>query len=1596
MARSSTKKSVPQKPAGDSRLRQKFFEIFEARIADEDHKNRDHNFFTDLIERQWQLTKNKKPGESKIDVCCPPSRSFLHKKTYINCINDDMAFLVDSVAAEINRNNFLIEMLLHPLIYVRYDANGKLQDVSSGQKDGYKLQSHIYVQINRTLSDSAQVDLKKSLEESISDVKIANRDWRLMLAEMQKTRSELAKSKTPHSKEELQRFTTFLDFLSNNNFTFLGGREYEFTEKNGELKSKTVEHKNLGILRGKAGAYISESEEGLPRSLQELRRDLPAVSVAKTNRLSRVHRAVPMDAIAVKLYDKNGKVTGEKLFLGLFTSVTYSRSVSDVPYLREKVEDVMNMSDFTSGSHDRKALRHILEKYPRDELFQVSTRELFKTCLNILRLQERQRIALFMRHDTFGRYISCIVYVPRDRFGTTIRRRIEQILEEELHGKCTNFFTQIDDSLFARVMYTIRISQKLPKKYNAFAIEAKLQEAGQTWSERLTGALYETLEDDQEITRFSVKYADAFSSGYAVRYRPKQAVFDIFKIESVIESDRLSLDLYRTEELDERQLRLKIYNPQKPLTLSDVMPILGDMGLRAVSELPFEVKPLGLDKTIWIQDFLLETAPGRPPVDLDIAKDEFEKAFEKIWYREAESDALNKLILSSAVGWREVSILRTYVRYMRQVRSPYGQDYIQNALTENQRIAHLLINFFMHRHNPARRKENDKLADGCLAAIEKELQGVASLDQDRILRTLTAITQATLRTNYFQTLPGGAPKSWLSIKLDSKNVPDLPEPKPFREVFVYSPRVEAIHLRGDKIARGGLRWSDRHEDYRTEVLGLMKAQMVKNSVIVPMGSKGGFVVKTPTRGRQEFQAEGIECYRIFIRGLLDITDNRKGRNIVPPGNVVRYDGDDPYLVVAADKGTATFSDIANALSIEYGFWLGDAFASGGSAGYDHKKMGITAKGAWESIKLHFRQLNHDIQKLPFYVAGVGDMGGDVFGNAMILSDQIKLIGAFNHMHIFCDPDPDTKGSFVERQRLFNNVMGWDQYNTSLLSKGGRIYLRSEKTLKLTPEIRKRFDLDKDNITPAELMRAILKARTDLLWFGGIGTYIKSSMETHADASDKANDPLRIDGGEIRARVVGEGANLGVTQRGRIEYAEKGGRINTDFLDNSAGVNTSDNEVNIKILLNEITRDKSNGMDIKSRNKLLESMTDEVAAHVLRNNYQQAQAISLAELQAAENLLLHGELIDELERTESLKREIEFLPDQKTIAARHKLGKGMTRPELCTLLSYAKIAFTHNLLSTNIPDNPDMQDWLIDYFPAALRKKYPEEIRKHRLAREIIATSMANSLINRMGPAFIKNIMNHTGATSDAIAKAYIIVRDVYNLREFWKAIESLDNKTPAQVQLKAMREIAQMVEHAVTWLVTRTGKAVDPSTMIKTYQSGIGTLHKNLMNVLPSDMKANVKQYADSNIHDGLPKGLAYDVAAMTEMESACDIIRLSQDYNCELLEVAQVYFSISHDFHFRWLRQRARFMKSDDPWQQEAISGLIERLYASQSGLTAKILEETGRKAEGKRTAAWVEKNKSKIRKIEPFLAELRNAGALSLSMLVVAEQHLRGLYGE
>ncbi|MDR3517120.1 MAG: NAD-glutamate dehydrogenase [Azospirillaceae bacterium] len=1533
--------------------------------------------------------------------------------TVVEIVNDDMPFLVDSVTAALGGHDLGVHLVIHPVVRVRRDAEGRLLEVADPVTGDSIPESFLHIEVDRQTQPEILAAIGEDLIRVLREVRSAIDDWGAMRSQAAASFQGLAAAQSADVAEAVE----FQHWLDDDNFTFLGYRAYRFVnvaksplaaaDLDEQITLEVIAGSGLGVLRDDAVLVFEglRNFSSLPPDVRNFLREPRLVMLTKTNRHSRVHRPVPMDAIFVKVFDPSGIVIGEQLFVGLLTATAYARSAREIPFLRQKVARILDRAGFDPHSHDGKALIHILETLPRDELFQITDDELYELSLGVLHLQERQRIALFIRRDPFERFVSCFVYIPRDRYDTLLRHRFQKIIETSFNGACDNFYIQVASSVLARVHYVLRTTPGQVPEVNLAELELRLVEAARSWADRLGAALIDAWGEEQGL-RLAKRYAEAFPSNYAESFGVQAAVFDIERVEEVLASSRLGVNLYRPLEAGPTELHFKIYRRGTPVSLSDILPMLEHMGVKVITEVPFELRVTGPAETIWLHEFTLrvETGTAGEPLDLVRLRDKFHDAFLRVWEGRSEDDGFNRLVLRAAMSSREVSVLRAYAKYLRQARFPFSQDYIEDALALHAGIARSMLALFLTRHDPALPlADADAMAASLQGEIERDLDQVTNLEEDQILRRLLNLVLCTLRTNYFQQDADHQPKAYLSLKLDSRRIDDLPLPRPMVEIWVCSPRMEGVHLRGGKVARGGIRWSDRREDFRTEILGLMKAQMVKNTVIVPVGSKGGFVAKRlpgAEAGRTALMAEVIDCYKILMRGLLDLTDNYRIEQgtgepvttVVPPPAVVRHDGDDPYLVVAADKGTATFSDIANGVARDYGFWLDDAFASGGSAGYDHKKMGITARGAWEGVKRHFREIGRDIQREPFRVVGVGDMAGDVFGNGMLLSEQIRLIGAFNHQHIFCDPEPDAVAGFAERRRLFELGRGWGDYDPAALSPGGGIFDRHAKSIALSPQIRQCLGLSDDRVTPSELIRALLSVETDLLWFGGIGTFIKAGSESHADVGDKSNDALRIDAERVRARVIGEGANLGVTQRGRIVFARRGGHINTDAIDNAAGVNTSDHEVNIKVLLGDVI-DRGD-MTVKQRDQLLAEMTDDVAALVLSDNYLQTQALSVVQAQGGEALELQMRLMRALERAGHLNRAIEFLPDDEALAALAAKNQGLTRPELAVLLAYSKITLNEALLRSDVPDDPRMVEDLIHYFPKRLRRRFEAAIERHRLRREIIATHVTNSMVNRVGPTFVQAIADRTGQAPDAISRAYAIAREAFSLRPLWTAIESLDSPASCSVQIAMIIETQSLLDRVVTWFLTNAARPLDMTREVETYRPGIQALADDLAAVLDRDQHRHLDGRTQGLIAQGVPDALARQVAGLPVLVSALDICRIAGSRARPVPAVARIYFSLGHLFGIEWLRDQARKIKTEDHWQKLAVAATIDDLFAHQSQLASHVLQ-TAPEDGVDPTEAWIATRPGPVERTRQLLTELRAASRVDLAMLAVANRQLRALIG-
>ena len=1575
-------------------------------VAEGDLSKADDRALLDSAMSTWDWLRSRKRGRPKVRVFNPDKETdgWTSPHTVVDIVNDDMPFLVDSVTAEINRQDLSIHLIAHPVVGVERDRAGRLTGLWENGSDGAAPESVMHFEITEMRQPGAMERLREGLEAVLDDVRAAVEDAAAMRRRLAETAARLDDDPPPAADAEIAEARSFLRWLDDGTFTFIGFREHRFARRSGRTRLTETDTAGLGILRNPSRSVLAGWENGAaPPEAAAYRDEAHLVSVSKANGRSPVHRAVHLDTVMVKTFGRAGRVSGLRIFVGVFTPAVHRQRLGDIPILARKTGSVIARSGFPPDSHNGVALLQILESLPRSDLFQSSDDDLLQTALGILQIRGSQRVALFTRRDAFNRFVSCLIYVPRERYTSQLRATMREIVEQGLGARVSVFYLQVSDEAHARLQFIVPTPAAGQLDFDRVAIERRLAAAAEDWGDSLRRALVEMSGEAGGLAVCGL-YRDAFPASYRERHGALEALTDIGKIETVLRTDEIATDLFRPAGLDASWVHFKVYHPGERLPLSDAMPMLENMGLRVVSETPHRIARREAGQEVWLHDFGMRTKHGRT-VDLDRAKENFESQFVGVWRGEIENDGFNALVLATGLHWRQIAVLRAYCRFLRQAAIPFSQAYMEATLLANPAIAQAIVELFEASFDPdfapdaagAPNRRRRARMSRVRNRIDTALDAVENLDQDRILRRFLNLVEATLRTNFYRTGGDGGPKPYLSFKIDSHAVVDLPQPRPMVEIFVYSPRLEAVHLRGGRIARGGIRWSDRPEDFRTEILGLMKAQMTKNAVIVPTGSKGGFVVKRPPpadAGRDALLAEGIACYRTMISGLLDLTDNIAPGGVVHPDRVVRRDAGDPYLVAAADKGTATFSDIANDVARGYGFWLDDGFASGGSVGYDHKGMGITARGAWESVKRHFRETGIDIQTQDFTCIGIGDMSGDVFGNGMRLSKHTKLIGAFNHLHIFVDPDPDPLASLAERERLFALPRSaWSDYDPKLISAGGGVFERSAKSIPVTPEMRSAFALPpRDSLTPDEFIKAMIAAPVDLLWFGGIGTYVKAPDESHQEVGDRLNDPVRANADEIRCKVVGEGANLGFTQRGRIAYALAGGRINADFIDNSGGVSTSDREVNIKILLGEalaagkLTRD--------GRDALLVEMTDEVAGQVLGDNYRQSMALTHFE---AEGCRLIGEasrLIRALEREGDLDRGFEFLPDEEALREREAAGLGLTRPELAVLLSYAKLALYDDILASDIPDDPSLIRDLPNYFPAPLRDRFGDLILRHRLRREISATYVANTMINRAGPTFAREVAETAGAAPDEVAKAYLISRTVFRLSRLWREIEALDNKASAAVQTRLNLDIARLLRRSTIWLLKNGPKPLAIAPTIERFESGIGALAERLADLIPEETGAEIERASRRAADAGVPMPLAREVASLDALYSGCDIVTIATDAGRRVEDVARVYFAAGHRVGLDWLRRRAAALTAETEWQSRAAASIVDDLYQQQSALTVRIVESMGRGRDVPAAAErWWKTNERAVARAESVVAELRVAGSVDLAMLSVAGREIRAL---
>jgi glutamate dehydrogenase len=1578
---------------------------------------------------QAQLAVSRPQGRALVEVR-PGGIASLDATSYvIDVVTDDMPFLVDSITMELGNHGLSARLVIHPQLRVRRDVTGALHEVvgtasagqvSAGESSHDELaESWTHIEIPALAAAEAEA-VAADLNRVLGDVRVAVEDYPRMHAKAVALADDVLapEGEGTGGADSPAEIAELLNWLADGRFTFLGYREYELATGPEGMTLSAVPGTGLGILRHDRvgpGSFALLPDELKARALGPQR-----LIVTKANSRSTVHRPSYLDYVAVKKLSPDGAVAGEYRFLGLFTHAAFAETIKAIPVLRRKLAEVLDYTGMAADSHDGKEVAEVLDFYPREELFMSSVTDLAAVTAGVHVLRERRQTRLFLRKDIFGRYVSCLVYLPRDRYTTAVRLRAQEVLQRAFDASQIDYSVQVGESPVARLHLVVRAERgrQLPDT-DPVALERAVAAAVRSWDDDLADEAVAALgpEPGRELL---TQLGNAIPASYKTDVPASAAITDFPRIlELRATGGDIDFELWESEDYvggvpiedDEvpdtakRVWRLTIYRTGGPITLTDVLPRLQHMGVDVVDEHPYEfhAAPGSTMLPFWIYDFGLRR---RPVLDSSVAatqgdlissqkvREQVEGALAALWDGRIEDDGFNALVLDAQLTWRQVVVLRAYAKYLRQASGTFSQDYIEDVLRANSQITRLLVTLFESRFDPDKEPGEAERSEAIAEEITGALDGVASLDEDRILRSYLGLITATLRTNYYSTASADVP--YLVFKLDARRVPDLPAPRPQFEIFVYSPRFEGVHLRFARVARGGLRWSDRREDFRTEILGLAKAQEVKNSVIVPSGAKGGFVCKQlpDPAGREAYQGEVLACYRMFIAGLLDVTDNLEAGRVVPPAQVVRHDDDDPYLVVAADKGTATFSDTANEIAMSRGFWLGDAFASGGSEGYDHKKIGITARGAWESVKFHFRTRGVDVDSDDFTVVGIGDMSGDVFGNGMLLSRHIKLVAAFDHRHVFLDPDPDPAMSFAERQRMFGLPRSsWADYNPALISAGGGIWPRSAKSIQLSPQVRAVLGIGDGELAlpPDALISAILRAPVDLLWNGGIGTYVKASNQANADAGDRSNDAVRVDAAALRAKVVGEGGNLGLTQEARIEYALAGGLVCTDFIDNSAGVDTSDHEVNIKILLDREVR--AGALTREGRNELLQQMTDEVAQQVLEHNYQQNRTLAAAWKQAAQMLHVHARYIRKLERDGKIRRRLDGLPNDREIAERRSARTGLVIPEFCVLLAQTKIGTTQELLASALPDDPYLKRVLVDYFASPLRQKYSASMGEHRLHREIITTSVVNDMVDRSGITFTFRLNEETGASVPEITAAWLVARSVFDMPGFWAQVEALDGKVDTDVQILAALEGRKLTERAARWLLNFRRPPFDVQATIDFFAAGVLTVAAGLPKLLAGRDLTGFGERREIYVARGVPDDLADRIAGMVPAYSAFDIVDIAHGTGRSVEETAEVYFDLADRLQIARLRDMITALPRDDRWNTMARGAMRDDLYAAHAALARDVLSVTGPGSPEQRLAAWVQRNDSAVRRANQTLTEIWESNAFTVATLSVAVRAVRTL---
>ena len=1516
--------------------------------------------------------------------------------TVVQLLHLDSPFLVDSVRIELSRQGHAIHALYNSTFMVDRDADGQLRALhpAAARGEGLRGESVMHIEVGRCATSADLLALQAGLKEALTHVEAAVAAFEPMRGRARELGTRLREGDIGwFDADDREEAALFLDWLQEH-FVFLGYTRFALREGKQEGRLGIQPEYSLGI------AALDPPDENIadmPAQVLEYLQSPRLLSFAKGAQKSRVHRPAYPDYVSIREINGDGEVVLEHRFAGLFTSRVANADVAGIPWLRRKVAQVRRQAGFEPGSHLGKELEQVLQELPRDDLFQVSQQQLGETALGIVQIQERNRVRVFLRRGNYAQFYYCLVYVPREIYSTAVRQQIQQVLMSRLEASDSEFWTLFSESQLIRVQFILSVDPRRNLEVDYVKIERDVTQACRSWADDFNEQVRATL-GEAAGSEALARFGEGFPPGYSERFNPATGVVDIRHLLALDQDNPLAMSFYQPLQHKPGQLHCKLYHLGEPLPLSDVMPVLENLGLRVLGEFPFELRSQD-GQSYWIHDFVFSSTLD-PAMEMEDVNQLFGEAFAAIWGGQAENDSFNRLILLAGIHWREVAVLRAYGRYIKQIRMGFELPYIAATLINHAPIARELARLFKTRFFLARKATAGELEDKLEQAITAALEEVAVLNEDRILRRFLALIKATVRTNFYQPDAQGQPKDYISLKFDPSAIPELPLPRPMYEIFVYSPRFEGVHLRGGKVARGGLRWSDREEDYRTEVLGLVKAQQVKNAVIVPVGAKGGFVPRRlpVAAGREAIQQEAIACYRLFIQGLLDLTDNLVDGQVVPPAQVIRHDEDDYYLVVAADKGTASFSDIANGIAADYGFWLGDAFASGGSAGYDHKAMGITARGAWISVQRHFRELGINVQEDPITVIGIGDMSGDVFGNGLLRSRSVKLLAAFNHLNIFIDPDPDPERSFAERQRLFELPRSsWQDYDPQLISAGGGVFPRSLKQITLTPQMKEVFAIDEDQLTPAELINRLLKAPVDLLWNGGIGTYVKASTESHADVGDKANDAVRVDGRELRCKVIGEGGNLGMTQLGRVEYCLNGGAANTDFIDNAGGVDCSDHEVNIKILLNEVVA--AGDMTVKQRNQLLAEMTDAVAGLVLMNNYQQTQAISLVQRQAHRAMGEYRRFITVMEASGRLNRALEFLPEDDQLAERSAKGLGLTRPELSILISYAKADLKEKLVASDAPEDPWLAREMATAFPPQLVRDHTAALARHRLRREIIATQLANNLVNHMGVTFVRRLEQATGAGAGEIMAAYVVARDVFRLMEQFDGIARLDHQVSADIQLEMMDELMRLARRATRWFIRRSGQQPigqqsRTAELVEHFGKQLQALNEHFDEIFDGSVRQLWEARCEYYTAAGVPMEIAQRVAGAAHSYTMLGVIEAADATGQPPRRVAEVLFALGSELQMPWFAGQINALPVESHWQALAREAYRDELENQMGSMAISVLQLGERDiATELLMADWLERYAARVRRWQDLLGELRNSGQNDYPMIAVAMRELGDL---